>query len=53
MKKNMDKIQFEDRQEVDEVLSALDTFQQEHPNASEKDTVKQLRDLLDVMYIEW
>ena len=53
MKKDMDKIQFEDRQEIDEILSALDTFLQVHPNAREKGTVKQLTELLDVMYLEW
>ena len=53
MERNMDKIQFESRYEIDEVVSALETFLQEHPNAREKETVKRLADLLDVMYMQW
>lgn len=53
MQKNMDKIRFESRYEIDEVVEALETFTKEHPNARQKDTVKRLCDLLDVMYMEW
>mgnify|MGYP006898621905 CR=1 FL=1 len=53
MKKDMDKIQFENRYEIDEVISALDTFLKEHPNAREQETCKRLSELLDVMYMEW
>lgn len=53
MKKNMDKIQFESRYEIDEVVDALDTFLKEHPDARSKETVEELSHLLDVMYMEW
>lgn len=53
MKKGNDTIQFESRYEIDEVVSALDTFMEEHPNAREKESVERLKDLLDVMYMEW
>ncbi len=53
MKKNMDKIQFESRHEIDRVIDALDTFLKEHPDAGGKETVKQLSGLLDAMYMEW
>lgn len=53
MKKCMDKIQFESRYEIDEVVKALDTFLKEHPNSEERETIKKLSNLLDVMYMEW
>ena len=53
MTKGNDNIQFESRYEIDEIVSALETFLQEHPEAREKETVKQLCNLLDVMYMEW
>ena len=49
----MDKIQFENKYEIDEVISALETFSQEHPSAREKDTIQKLCKLLDAMYVEW
>lgn len=53
MEKLMDKIQFSSRYEIDEVISALQIFLKEHPNAREKETVQKLINLLDVMYMEW
>lgn len=53
MQVRMDKIQFESRCEIDEIVCALDTFTKEHPNAREKQTAERLKDLLDVMYISW
>lgn len=53
MKKIMDKIQFESRHEIDTVMNALDTFLEEHPDEKEKETIKKLSSLLDVMYMEW
>lgn len=49
----MDKVQFEDIYEIDEIMSALDTFLEEHPGAREKETVKKLSRLLDMMYMDW
>lgn len=53
MKQVLDKIQFESRIEIDEVVECLHTFLEEHPDASGKETVRELSDLLDVMYMEW
>lgn len=53
MKKSSGKIEFEYRYEVDEVLCALDLFVQEHPEYEHKETIDQLRGLLDVMYVSW
>lgn len=53
MNKNMDKIIFESRQEIDEVSDALDTFLKEHPEARGRESIQKLIGLLDVMYMEW
>lgn len=45
MKKGNDTIQFESRYEIDEVLSTLQTFLEEHPKARESETIERLRDL--------
>ena len=53
MQRNMDKIVFESRCEIDEVCDALDTFLKEHPSARGKETGEKLNNLLDAMYMEW
>ena len=53
MKRDMDKIIFESRVEIDEVTDALTTFLKEHPNAKGRNTLERLSDLLDAMYMEW
>lgn len=53
MKKNGDSIKFEYRSEVDEVENALEIYLKEHPTESNKETIKQMIDLLEVMYLEW
>lgn len=53
MKKGNDTIQMESRYEIDEVISALETFLDEHPKAREKGTIETMRNLLEVMYMEW
>lgn len=50
MKKNMDKIVFESRKEIDEVANALEKYVKEH---GENETVKKLINLLDAMYMNW
>lgn len=50
MKKDMDKIIFESRQEIDEVQNALESYAKEH---KESETVKKLINLLDAMYMSW
>ena len=53
MKKNMDKIVFESRREIEEVISALEEWQKSHKSDSKKETVQKLVSLLDVMHMEW
>lgn len=53
MKKDMDKIIFESRYEIGEVLQALEEWQKSHKSDSKADTVKCMIDLLDVMSMEW
>ena len=53
MKKTMDKIQFESRAEVGEVMNALEKYLTDHPSARESRTVNRLIDLLEVMDMEW
>lgn len=51
MKRQMDKIQFESRAELGELLNALEKYMDEHPN--ENKSVKELYNLLDIMEFEW
>ena len=53
MKKNMDCIKFEYRSEIDEIETALDCYLKDHPSADNKETVKEMIHLLDVMYMSW
>ena len=53
MKLEMDTIVFESRREIEDVLSALEQFLDEHPDVSESVAVKQLADKLDVMHMNW
>lgn len=53
MKKGMDTIQFESRRELEEIIIALNTFLEEHPNNHVSKTAETLRDQLDVMHMEW
>ena len=53
MTKTGDSIKFEYRSEVDEIENALEIYLKEHPTESNKETVKQMIDLLEVMYLEW
>lgn len=50
MKKDMDKIIFESRYEINEVHNALKTYEEEHKNSK---TVKELINLLEGMYMNW
>lgn len=52
MKRQMDKIQFESRAELGELLNALKKYMDEHPNDKNK-SVKELYSLLDIMEFEW
>lgn len=50
---DMDKIQFESRNEIAEIMDALETYTKEHPRERSAETVKELTNLLDAMYMSW
>ena len=53
MKKEMDKIQFEDRYEVQELMKVIDKYVKQNPAEKENKTLERFFDLLDVMDMEW
>ena len=52
-KKEMDKIQFEYRYEVQELIKVIDKYVKQNPAEKENKTLERFFDLLDVMDMEW
>ena len=54
MKKNVDKLVFESRKEIEDVIRIIEEWQRTRylPDAK-ADTAKRIHDLLHVMYLEW
>ena len=53
MKKEMDKVQFEYRYEVQELKRVSDKYVKQYPAEKENKTLERFFDLLDVMDMEW
>lgn len=53
MKRDMDKIQFESRAEIGEIIRMIEKYADAYPKDRNNKTVKRLYDLLDVMEMEW
>lgn len=53
MKKDMDKIQFESRAEIQELMKVVDNYVKQNPKEKENKTLERFFDLLDVMDMEW
>ena len=53
MKKEMDKIQFGYRYEVQELMKVIDKYVKQNPAEKENKTLERFFDLLDVMDMEW
>ncbi len=53
MKQNMDKIQFESRLEISDILLVLERYKRAYPEDKDNKTLNRLYDLLSVMEIEW
>ena len=53
MKKNMDKIQFESRAELQELMKVIDRYVKQNPEEKQNKTLERFFDLLDVMHMEW
>ncbi len=53
MKKGMDKIQFESRAEVGEMIRVMEKYVDAYPKEKDNKTVKELYNLLNSMEMEW
>lgn len=53
MKKDMDKIQFESRAEIQELMKVVDNYVKQNPKEKENKSLERFFDLLDVMDMEW
>lgn len=53
MKKDMDKIQFEYRYEIQELMKVIDKYVKQNPAEKENKTLERFFDLLDAMDMEW
>ena len=53
MKREMDKIIFESRNEISRIEKALAEYSEDHPDKEETKDVLNLIDLLDSMYMNW
>ncbi len=53
MNVNMDKIQFESRREIGEIIAALEEWQKDHKKDEKNATVQEMIDKLDAMSMSW
>lgn len=53
MKRDCDKITIETREELRDVIIALDTYMDDHPQSECIRNVKRMYNLLDCMDMEW
>lgn len=53
MKKDMDKIQFESRSEIRNIMEVINKYVTQNPKEKRNQTLADLYDLLDVMDMEW
>ena len=48
-----DSIQFETRQEITDIMTALETYINEHSDEEDISTAEEMMDMLDSMRISW
>lgn len=53
MRKNMDKIQFEYRYEVQELMKVIDRYVKQNPKEKDNDILRRFWNLIDLMDMEW
>lgn len=53
MTRDMDKIQFEHRYEIEEIIRVISKYIEQNPSEKNNDTLKRLYDLLDIMDMTW
>lgn len=53
MEKDMDKIQFDDRREIENIMEAISKYVNQNPEERNNKTLKRFYSLLDLMDMEW
>lgn len=53
MQRDMDKIRFDNRYEIQELMNVIAKYIKQNPSEKENETLKRFYDLLDVMEMEW
>lgn len=53
MKQDMDKIQFEYRYELNDLMEVIDKYVKQNPEEKNNKTLKRFFELLDVMDMQW
>ena len=53
MNLDMDKIQFESRAEIGDIIKALEEWQETHKRDGKSERVQKMIDQLDTMYMSW
>lgn len=53
MRKELDKIQFEEREEIQELIRVIDKYVKQNPEEKKNKILERFFDLLDVMDMEW
>lgn len=53
MQRDLDKIQFEYRREIQELMRVVDQYVKQNPKEKNNSTLQRFFDLLDVMDMEW
>lgn len=53
MEKDMDKIQFESRSEIENILEAISKYVKQNPKEKKNEDLKRFYSLLDLMDMEW
>lgn len=53
MRRSMDKIRFESRREIDEILRVIEKYVDAYPKEKDNQTLKELYNVLDMMEMEW
>lgn len=53
MRKDMDKIVFERRSEIEELMIVLSEYCKQNPKSEHKKNMEKLMDQLEVMHMEW
>ena len=53
MIRNMDKIQFESRREIETIMNAISKYVEQNSEENENETLKEFYGHLDIMHLSW